>query len=253
MLFATIIENDYNDEILLCADGVDANGHTIWTFPYISSPNNIYCSMSKQYAYLFEGKNIWIFNGDFREYWVSEEKKKLINRQNKERLLLNFNRKISWIYPLDFARFEELIAELYEREAFVQSVRILGRPTCPDGGRDLMIRKAERVGENSYGTKLIIGQCKANKKSVGKRDITDIRDTIEHYDATGFYVFAATSLTAPLIDNLTKLKERYDIDWWTEREIFSRLRQHSDIADRYADIVAVTHDESAAVRNEVNL
>lgn len=162
--------------------------------------------------YMFERKNIWIFEGDFCDYWVSEEKKKLIDRQNRENMILNVNRQFKWAYPINYSRFEELIADLCEREDLVQSVRLLGKSNCPDGGRDVLIWKTQRTGENSFGRKLIIGQCKAYKRSVNKRDVTDIRDTIENYDAAGFHLFVSSSVTVPLIDNLIKLNEHYESD-----------------------------------------
>ena len=199
--------------------------------------------------YMLESKNIWIFDGDFSEYWVTEEKRKLADRQNREQLLLNFNRNFRWIYPLKYSRFEELMADLCEREKFVQEVRLLGKSNCPDGGRDLLIWKAIRTGEASFGSRLIIGQCKAYNRSVNKKDVIDIRDTLDNYNATGFHLFVSSSVTAPLIDNLMKLRDIYESDWWTEREIFQRLRQHADIADRYNDIITVV--EKCTNANEV--
>ena len=126
-----------------------------------------------------------------------------------------------------------------ERETLVQSVRLLGRSKCPDGGRDLLIWKVVRTGDDSFGSELVIGQCKAYKHSVNKSDVRDIRDTIENNNAVGFHLYVSSSITAPLADSLVKLKEKYKSDWWTEREIFHRLRQNSDIADRYTDILEV--------------
>ncbi|TCK89114.1 restriction endonuclease [Natranaerovirga hydrolytica] len=202
------------------------------------------------YLFMFEGKNIWIFEGDFSEYWVAEEKKKLLDRQNRERIILHLNRQFKWRYPINYTRFEELIADLYEREELVQNIKLLGRSNCPDGGRDLLIWKIERKGESSFGSKLIIGQCKAYNRSINKSDVTDIRDTIEHYDATGFYLFTSSALTVPLIDNLVKLKEKYESDWWTEREIFKKLRQHSDVADRYSDILEIDEVSSSSMNEK---
>lgn len=204
--------------------------------------------------FMFEGKNIWIFEGDFNEYWVAEENRKLLDRQNKERAILRLSRQFKWKYPINYTRFEELIADLYEREELVHSVRLLGKSNCPDGGRDLLIWKTERKGEISFSQKLIIGQCKAYNRSINKSDVTDIRDTIEHYNATGFYLFVSSVLTTPLIDNLVKLKEKYETDWWTEREIFKKLRQNTDIADRYSDILAIDDvDSSRANEKEVSI
>jgi len=192
--------------------------------------------------YLLEGKNIWVFAGNFSKFNTFIEIEKAKKKIAHEQALLFFNRNFEWLYPVDFSRFEELMADLYEKEDLVQSVRLLGRSNCPDGGRDILIWKAMRTSEVSYGSKLIIGQCKAYKHSVNKKHVTDIRDTIENYDAQGFHLFASSVLTVPLIDNLLKLRERFDSDWWTEREIFQRLRQHPELVIRYSDIVSVLHN-----------
>lgn len=189
--------------------------------------------------YMLEGKNIWIFEGNFNEYWVNEERKRLIDRQNKERTILHLNREFKWKYPIAFSRFEGLISDLCEKEHLVSNVRLMGKSNCPDGGRDLLIWKLVRGDNETFTTSLTIGQCKAYQRSVNKRDVTDIRDTIENYSASGFHLFVSSGLTAPLIDNLLNLRQCFESDWWTEREIFQRLRQHSDVADRYSDILEV--------------
>ena len=187
--------------------------------------------------YMFEKNNIWIFKGDFSEYWVNEEKSKISKQQEQQNLLLNLNKAYRWRYPINFGRFEEMMAELYETEPMVERIRLVGKPNCPDGGRDLLIWKLEEGANNSFSRKLIIGQCKAYNRSIGKSDVRDIRDMLEHYNALGFALFSSSSLTTPLIDNLLKLEESFDVDWWTQKEIFKKLRQNSFIADRYTDIL----------------
>jgi len=53
------------------------------------------------------------------------------------------------------------------------------------------------------------------------------------------YHFVCPAKYRRVIDHLCKLKEKRDVDWWTEREIFKKLRQNSFIADRYLDILEV--------------
>lgn len=197
--------------------------------------------------YLFEKQNIWVFDGDFNRYWVGEETLKIIERQNKEKEVLGLNQIFSWKHPIQPSRFEELIADLMERENLVQSVRLLGKSNCPDGGRDLLIWKVARMSEDSFSSELVIGQCKAYKRSVNKSNVRDIRDTIENYNAVGFHLYVSSAITSPLADSLVKLKEKYKSDWWTEREIFQRLRQNSDIADRYTDILEIFENERKVV------
>ena len=40
-----------------------------------------------------------------------------------------------------------------------------------------------------------------------------------------------------VINRLTSLSKRYDVNWWTEREVFKALQQYPAIADKYKDIV----------------
>lgn len=191
------------------------------------------------HLYLLEKNRIWIFQGDFNEYWVEREKEKMLQRQSVENRILHLNRTFKWKYPVNSGRFEELVADLLETDIRIDRVRLVGKSNNPDGGRDLIIYKLRRDNEGKYIQKLIIGQCKAYKKSVNKSHILDIRDTLEHYNAEGFFVAVTSSITAPLIDHLCKLKEKKDVDWWTEREIFKKLRQNSYILDKYLDIIEV--------------
>lgn len=49
----------------------------------------------------------------------------------------------------------------------------------------------------------------------------------------------SSRITSPLIKNLEILKQKYAVDWWTEREIFNYLRRYPFIADRYRDILEI--------------
>jgi len=189
------------------------------------------------HLYLIEKNNIWIFEGDFSEYWVEIEKEKILDRQSFENTILHFNRSFKWRYPVNPGRFEELISDLLETEVMIQSVRLVGKSNNADGGRDLLIYKKCMQSEGIYGTALLIGQCKAYEKSVNKSHVRDIRDTLDYYNANGFFLAVTSSITTQLIDHLCKLKEKRDVDWWTEREIFKKLRQNSYIAERYLDIL----------------
>ena len=55
---------------------------------------------------------------------------------------------------------------------------------------------------------------------------------LDYYDATGFFLAVTSNITVPLIDHLTSLSKRYDVNWWTEREVFKALQQYPAIADK---------------------
>ena len=103
-----------------------------------------------------------------------------------------------------------------------------------DGGRDILLFKPDNT--------LTICQCKAYQKNIGKHNVTDIRDTLDHYGANGFFLSVSEGITTHLIDHLCVLKQKYSVDWWSKREIFSLLRQHPHIADSYTDILEIKND-----------
>ena len=148
--------------------------------------------------------------------------------------------------------FEKLVCELLERCEGVSWVRTTSPTNQPDGRRDLVAEwwtgplPAERVREDSRKSTLrrVVVQCKARKRSVGKSDVTDIRDTIEICDSQGFFLAVSSCLTDGLTRALEKLRSsgRYFIDWWTRIELERQLRRHPDIAKRYPSVVRPTNE-----------
>lgn len=189
--------------------------------------------------YVLELNTIWLIEGGYYHYWIEEEKQKIFERQKRENDILFFDKNFAWKYPVNPSRFEDLIADLIETDIKVNKVRLLGKSNNSDGGRDILIYK-RILGEQGYNSNyLVIGQCKAYKNSVNKAQVTDIRDMIEHYGANGFFLAVTSNITVPLIDVLCKLGEKYEVDWWTQREIFSLLRKNFYLVERYSDLVEI--------------
>lgn len=211
----------------------------IQKFINLAKPNDYTIVCQQNFLYLLALNDIWIFEGDFSEYQVCQERDKIYNRQSYENSILHFNRTFKWKYPINAGRFESMIADLIETEPMVDSVRLVGHTNHPDGGRDLLIFKRQMNEFQHYDSILIVGQCKAYQKTVNKSHVQDIRDMLEYYGADGFFLAVSSIVSSPLVDHLCKLKEIYDIDWWTERELFKKLRQHPSIADSYEDIVDI--------------
>lgn len=182
--------------------------------------------------YLLSSNSIWIFAGDYHHSNVAEEERLINDRQAKENALLHVNRDFKWIFPVNPSRFEQLIADIIEYQQPDSKVRLVGKTNNPDGGRDIIILRKE--GESR---KLTICQCKAYQNSVNKSHVTDIRDTLDYYEATGFLLAVTSEITAPLIDHLTLLEKKYDVDWWTRRELFKIMRQYPSLVDNYQDII----------------
>lgn len=189
--------------------------------------------------FIFEKNRIWIWEGDFSGYLVDNEREKIKKKHEYENNILNLNVNFEWKYPVNPERFEELVADLLDCLPNVERVRTMGHSNNADGGRDLLIYKRKMVADNNESIYLVIGQCKAYKNSVNKSHVNDIRDTVENFNAEGFFLAVTSNLTVPLIDNLCNLESKMEVDWWAQREIFKMLRCNIYIAERYLDILEI--------------
>lgn len=184
--------------------------------------------------YLVSDNVIWFFSGDFHHSKTAEEKKLISARQEKENALLLVNRKFQWKYPVNSSRFESLVADMLECQNPDVIVRLVGKTNNADGGKDILI-----IRKTAEKRELTIGQCKAYERSINKSRVTDIRDTLDYYDATGYHLAVTSNLTSALIDHLLDIGQKYDVNWWSEREIFGILRQYPALVEKYNDIIDI--------------
>lgn len=189
------------------------------------------CQSNK--LYLLTQNEIWVINGLFHHALVESEREEILQRNNRERALLLANRSYEWRYPVNSGRFEEFVADLLAAVYPDQRIRLMGDSNNADGGRDILIFNPDNT--------LTICQCKAYQRNVGKHHVIDIRDTLDHYGSSGFFLIVSEGITTHLVDHLCVLKQKYSVDWWTKREIFSLLRQYPCIADSFSDIIKITN------------
>ena len=184
-----------------------------------------------------------------------EERKHMQQRQHKENRVFFSESQISWNLPLDPTSLEEMCADLLEREPGVTRVKLVGKTYDRDGGRDIMADWAlpkyhdSTIDENnnsispSPGTDITrtVVQVKSRSKTIGKQDVQDIRDTLDHHDSKGFLLIAHPRISSQLLDRLDKLRSRAGVlcDWWESRDIETKLRQHPDIARRYPNLLSI--------------
>lgn len=177
-----------------------------------------------------------------------EHKEKIRKRYIEESKFLFPPSQFVWSIKIDADRFESLVMELLRRERFTKWIRKAGATNESDNGRDLIAEIVDitKVSYDKKGTGIfesevrkVVVQCKAYSKSIGKSEVSDIRDTIEFHKSDGFFLVVSTIVTNSLIRHLELLKEKhgYFIDWWTRDEIELRLKQHEDILVKYSDIL----------------
>ena len=175
---------------------------------------------------------------------VVEEKELIRERRKLENKILFGEYIFEWNTKIDGGRFEDLIREILSKEKYISRVRKAGPTNQPDNGLDLIIEyidfdnKKYNDNESPFEIKKIIGQCKAYKGTVGKSDVRDIRDTLDYYDADGYWLFVSSQISIHLSEYLQKLRDKNDflIDWWNRAEIEESLKNYPEIIDKYKDI-----------------
>lgn len=184
---------------------------------------------------------------------VAEEKRLILERQEREITLLFGSKKIKWRIKdkSDSSIFEDLILELLNREPYILSVKKVAPTNQPDNGRDLICeynmlykeRKVEKSNEIIEVGQMIV-QCKTNlcdskRQSIGKSDV-DIANTIFDYRPDGYMLVVNTQITRDLTEMLERQKERKEqntVLWWNSFDVEERLRKNPDILARYKSIV----------------
>ncbi|CAI2768161.1 restriction endonuclease [Flavobacterium collinsii] len=147
-----------------------------------------------------------------------EEKELIRQRHNLESSVLFPIPVFEWIINPCPAQFELLIKNLLERDVKVKRVRIAAPTNQGDKGRDLIIEWETIDKNHGFNGAVppaqiikVVGQCKAGNASVGKSKVQDIRDTIEHHDADGFFLAVSTQITYPLTETLEKLNQNFGL------------------------------------------
>jgi hypothetical protein len=173
------------------------------------------------------------------------EREKLRERHNAEFEILFQPSKLIWAAAVKDDLFENLIKDLLEREPNVSRVRKLAHTRERDGGVDLVAewllpKNSLTPGEDPYIKLNVIVQCKAYKNGVGKSDVQDIRDTVEHRNYDGYFLATSSYTKLSLSDHLDKLRVsgKLWVDWWTSAEIEDRLKKHEDLIKKYRSILS---------------
>ncbi len=152
--------------------------------------------------------------------------------------------KIDWTTITD-EDLEALTYDLLDLEPGVNWVRRIGSTRDRDAGRDLLAEMSVPGTPISgseilpLNTATIIVQCKAFGGSVGKRNVPDIRDTIEHHGASGYLLVVSSTVTSALVDHLLALRRRFPfVDWWTKRELERRIVAHPEIISKWKHVIS---------------
>lgn len=175
------------------------------------------------------------------------ERARLAQRHEKEAQVLFPIEGFVWADSIPDHRFELLIQELLSVEPPVTWVRAAGHTRDRDQGRDLLAEWLIPAGDPTnisvdtlpVRVGRVVVQCKALSRSVGKRDVQDIYDTIRAHNADGYFLAVATKPTGALVtflDNVRRDRQVF-VDWWGRQEIEERLGKSPSVLARFGDLV----------------
>ena len=163
----------------------------------------------------------------------------------------NFDASYTWSDNIDSSRLEELVRAVLGAEPGLEWIRLSGHALEGDGGRDMIAQwmtppgRGEPVmGRDDQGVwrsrRLVIQVKGRDERAVGKTHVRDVRDTLERFQAKGFFLVALPRLSNGLIGYLETLpRQGYWVDWWSRVEMEDRLRRRPDIAARFTDVVKI--------------
>jgi Restriction endonuclease len=198
------------------------------------------------------GHHFLLLRRDCGKNRFADERERIRKRhQIESEVLFPINRFV-WSDQVDDESFELLIRELLVREKGVRRVRKVSPSQERDGGRDLIAEwntppiRGQQLDEDQspYTFRRVIVQCKGSKATVGKSKVQDIGDTVEHYDAQGYFLCVSSWLSTTLTDHLEKRRSegKFWVDWWTRYEIEERLGRYPDLANKYPGVVTVPNE-----------
>lgn len=138
-------------------------------------------------------------------------------------------------FPENGSEFERMVQELLQTMGLHAERVGLG----PDQGADII---AEEVIFDRLGTKQVrryVVQCKHfahSGKAVGRSDVTEIRDTIEHHEANGYVLVTSTDVTTSLkqrIQQIRSTQPSWSIQIWDRTTLEQRLATHPVLIAKY--------------------
>jgi len=173
-----------------------------------------------------------------------------LRRQTENELLFPF-RSFNWSSTIDDDEFERFTLEALRRHPNVVWIRKVSHSRERDGGRDLIAEWITTpdgpipVGDSPANPRRVVVQCKVSTSSVGKSDVKDIRDTLEYFDATGYFLVVSSQLATSLTDHLDAIRRRgqYWVDWWTRAEFENHITRHRELLTMFPSVVTAEQED----------
>ena len=167
---------------------------------------------------------------------IVDEERKLVNLITKNQLHTLLLQDVHADLTYDFSKLDDRAFEKMCRDLLVdmgfQNVTQRGNTRASDGGVDLEAdMKVETIlGEQKQHW---IFQCKHTKAQIDRKDISEIPDLLEEFQASGYGLFYSGMLSPQTLD---RIKKKESIIYWAKGELEILLRKYKNTAIRYFGI-----------------
>ena len=115
-----------------------------------------------------------------------------------------------------------------------QDVKVRGKTHAPDGGVDIVAQEEFRSLIGSEKRKWII-QCKHMKGQVNRKDISEVRDLLNEFNADCYGLFYSGYFSPSTLDRIEAIrnKDRITIKVWDCNDLEVMLSQHTSVSLKY--------------------
>ena len=133
---------------------------------------------------------------------------------------------------LTYVDFEQLCYDILVKRGFI-NVHPVGKSNASDGGKDILATEEYRT-ITGIETRKWIWQCKHSKKSLNRKDVSEIGDLLNENEATAYGLLCSNALTPDLINRLElKNSPEVRIVYYGTTELNTLLSQYPDLLAKY--------------------
>ena len=130
------------------------------------------------------------------------------------------------------SKFEKLCYDLLVKCGFT-NIHKVGETNAPDGGKDII---ADEEYKTMMGTETRkwLWQCKHSKKSLSRKDISEIGDLLQENKAQAYGLFCSNLLTPDAINRLELKKDgKFTIAYYGTTELTTLLTKYPELLAEY--------------------
>ena len=194
------------------------------------------CQMSPYYVLLKNyDDNFWavipLYQGEQEEFLLKERENIKTLYENVQAMLPSHLAFTEYDYSkLSNSIFEDMCRDLLDEMGF-KNIKQRGKTNAPDGGIDI---EADLFIETALDrrTEHWIFQCKHTKAQVDRKDLGEVRELLDDFNAARYGLFYSGVFSPQTIDRLKNLNAHY----WGQGELNIELRKHKRTALRYFGI-----------------